>query len=109
MTIELDSCSPIVDSSTYEIEAEDYTFGMTKTCLIIVIIWKTHHIIVMSIKKSLENSRMKLVASRSLNSLVLSLRCILTSKIMRKVGGQPRESKRTSLRITSSMKTKKAL
>ena len=36
-------------------------------------------------KKSLENSRMKLVASRSLNSLVLSLRCILMSKIMKKV------------------------
>ena len=44
-------------------------------------------------KKSLENSRTKLVASRSPNSLVLSLRCILMSKIMEKVGGQPRESK----------------
>ena len=32
-------------------------------------------------KKSLENSRTKLVASQSLNSLVLSLRCILTSKM----------------------------
>ena len=42
-------------------------------------------------KKSLENSRMKLVASQSLNSLVLSLRCILMSKIMKKVGGQPKE------------------
>ena len=36
-------------------------------------------------KKSLENSRTKLVASRSLNSLVLSLRCILMPKIMKKV------------------------
>ena len=38
-------------------------------------------------KKSLENSRTKLVVSRSLNSLVLSLRCILMSKIMKKVEG----------------------
>ena len=35
-------------------------------------------------KKSLENSRTKLVAFRSLNSLVLSLRCVLLSKIMKK-------------------------
>ena len=41
-------------------------------------------------KKSLENSRTKLVVSLSLNSLVLSLRCILTSKIMKKVGGHPK-------------------
>ena len=45
-------------------------------------------------KKSLENSRTKLVASRSLNSLVLSLRCILMSKIMRKVEGLLRVLKR---------------
>ena len=38
-------------------------------------------------KKSLENSRTKLVASRSLNSLVLSLRCILMSKIMKNLEG----------------------
>ena len=38
-------------------------------------------------KKSLENSRTELVASRSLNSSVLSLRCILMSKIMKKVEG----------------------
>ena len=56
-------------------------------------------------KKSLENSRTKLVASRSLNSVVLSLRCILTSKIIKKVGGLQRVLKRMSLRITSSMKT----
>ena len=36
-------------------------------------------------KKIMENSRMKLVASQSLNSLVLSLRCILMSKIVKKV------------------------
>ena len=52
---------------------------MTKTCLITVIIPRAHYIIAMSIRESLENSRMKLVASRSLNSLVLNLRCILMS------------------------------
>ena len=46
---------------------------MTKTCSTTVIIQKAHHIIAMSIKKSLENSRTKLVASQSLNSLVLTL------------------------------------
>ena len=45
-------------------------------------------------QKSLDNSRTKLVASRSPNSMVLSLRCILMSKIMKKVEGLPRESKR---------------
>ena len=50
---------------------------MTKTCSIIATIRRARHIIAMSIKKSLENSRTKLVASQSLNSLVLSLRCIL--------------------------------
>ena len=84
------------DSLTYEIEAEDYTwtFGMTKTCLTTVTIRRAHHIIATLIKKSLENSRTKLVASRSLNSLVLSLRCILMSKIMKKVEGLLRVLKR---------------
>ena len=84
------------DSLTYEIKAEDVykTFRMTKTCLIIAIIQRAHHIIAMPIKKSLENSRMKLVASQSLNSLVLSLRCILMSKIMKKVEGLLRVLKR---------------
>ena len=45
-------------------------------------------------EKSLENSRTKLVVSQSLNSLVLSLRCILMSKIMKKVEGLLRVSKR---------------
>ena len=45
---------------------------------------KAHHIIAMSIKKSLENSRTKLVASR----------CILMSKIMKKVEGLLRVLKR---------------
>ena len=45
-------------------------------------------------KRSLENSRMKLVASQSLNSLVLSLRCILMSKIIKKVEGLLRVLKR---------------
>ena len=38
-------------------------------------------------KKIIGKSRTKLVASRSPNSLVLSLRCILMSKIMKKVEG----------------------
>ena len=77
------------DSLTYEIEAEDVykDFWMTKTCLMTAIIQRAHHIIAMSIRKSLENSRTKLVASRPLNSLVLSLRCIPMSKIMKKVEG----------------------
>ena len=82
------------DSLTYEIEAEDEDFGTTKTCSIIATIRRAHHIIAMSIKKSLENSRTNLVASRSLNSLVLSLRCILMSKIMKKVEGPLRVLKR---------------
>ena len=45
-------------------------------------------------KKSLENSRTKLVASQSPNSLVLSQRCILMSKIMKKVEGLLRVLKR---------------
>ena len=101
------------DSLTYEIEAEDvykdFLNDKDMTCSIIATIRKTHHIIAMSIKKSLENSRTKLVVSRSLNSLVLSLTCILTSKITKKVGRQPRESKRTLLRTTSDMKTIKTL
>ena len=81
------------DSLTNEIEAKDAykDFGTIKTCSIIATI---HHIIAMSIKKSLENSRTKLVASRSLNSLVLSLRCILMSKTMKKVEGLLRVLKR---------------
>ena len=45
-------------------------------------------------KKSMENSRTKLVASRSPNSLVLSLRCILMSKKTKKVEGLLRVLKR---------------
>ena len=81
------------------------TFGMTKTCSITAIIRRAHNTIVMPIRKSLENSRTKLVAYRSLNSLVLSLRCILMSKMMKKVERLLRVLKRMSLRITSSMKT----
>ena len=75
------------DSLTYEIEAEDIykDFGTTKTCLIIATIRRSHHIIAMSIRKSLENSRTKLVASL------------------------PRVLKRLQSRITSSMKTIKTL
>ena len=45
------------DSLTYEIEAEEVykDFWNDKACLIIVTIWRAHHIIAMSIKKSLEN------------------------------------------------------
>ena len=84
------------DSLTYEIEAEDVykDFWNDKDMLIIAIIRRAHHIIAMPIKKSLENSRTKLVASQSLNSLVLSLRCILMSKIMKKVEGLLRVLKR---------------
>ena len=84
------------DSLTYEIEAEDVykNFWNDKDSLIIVTIWRARHIIAMSIRKSLENSRTKLVASRSLNSLVLSLSCILMSKIMKKVEGLLRVLKR---------------
>ena len=88
------------DSLTYEIEAEDVykNFGTTKTCSIIATIWRAHHIIAISIKKSLENSRTKLVASRSLNSLVLSLRCILMSKIMKKGGGTAKGIKKNVIK-----------
>ena len=84
------------DSLTYEIEAEDVykDFWNDKDMFDNSDIQKAHHIIAMSIRKSLGNSRTKLVASRSLNSLVLSLRCILMSKIMKKVEGLLRESKR---------------
>ena len=38
------------------------TFGMTITCSIIATIQKTHHIIVIQIRRSSENSKMKFVA-----------------------------------------------
>ena len=84
------------DSLTYEIEAEDVykDFWNDKDMFDNSNYPESSHIIAMSKKKSLENSRTKLVASQSLNSLVLSRRCILTSKIMKKVGGQPRVLKR---------------
>ena len=55
-------------SFTYEIETEDVykdlmTFEMTKTHSIIATIQKTHYIIAMLIRRSSENSKMKLVAS----------------------------------------------
>ena len=85
------------DSLTYEIETEDVykDFWNDKDMFDNSdYLERAHHIIAMSIKKSLENSRTKLVASRSLNSLVLSLRCILMSKIMKKVEGLLRVLKR---------------
>ena len=81
------------DSLTYEIEAEDVYKDF----------WSNKGTFDNSdypessqepIRKSLENSRTKLVAYRSLNSLVLSLRCILMSKIMKKVEGLLRVLKR---------------
>ena len=58
-----------MDSLTYEIEAEDVytkTFGMIKTCSkdIIATVQKTHHVIVMLIRRSSVNSKTKLVAFR---------------------------------------------
>ena len=44
------------------------TFGMTKTNLTIATIQKTHHIIAMLIRKSMINSKMKLVEFRLSNS-----------------------------------------
>ena len=43
---------------------------MTKTCSIIATIRKTHHIIAMSIKKSLENSRTKLLVSGPITEFI---------------------------------------
>ena len=84
------------DSLTYEIEAEDVykDFWNDKDMSNNSDYPESHHIIAMSIKKSLENLRTKLVASRSPNSLVLSLRCIPMSKIMKKVEGLLRVLKR---------------
>ena len=58
------------DSSTNEMEAEDVykDIWMTKKCLTIATIRKTDNTIVMPIKRSLENSKMKLVVFRLLNS-----------------------------------------
>ena len=83
-----------MDSLMYEIEAEDVYKDLWNDKDVLVIIRKAHHIIVMSIRKSLENSRTKLVASRSPNSLVSGLRCILMSKIVKKVEGLLRVLKR---------------
>ena len=85
-----------MDSLTYEIEAEDVykDFWNDKDMFDNSHYPENSPYYCNANKKSLENSRTKLVVSRSLNSLVLSLRCILTSKIMKKVEGQPRESKR---------------
>ena len=75
------------DSLTYEIEAEDVykDFWNDKDMFDNSDYLESSPYYCNVNKKSLENSRTKLVASRSLNSLVLSLRCILMSKIMKKV------------------------
>ena len=84
------------DSSTYEIEAEDVykDFWNDKDMFNNSNYPESSPYYCNVNKKSLENSRTKLVASRSLNSLVLSLRCILMSKIMKKVEGLLRVLKR---------------
>ena len=84
------------DSLTYEIEAEDIynNFWNDKDMFDNSDCLESSTYYCNVNKKSLENSRMKLVASRSLNSLVLSLRCILMSKIMKKVDGLLRVLKR---------------
>ena len=75
------------DSLTYEIEAEDVykDFWNDKDMFGNSDYPESSPYYCNVNKKSLENSRTKLVVSRSLNSLVLSLRCILMSKIMIKV------------------------
>ena len=84
------------DSLTYEIEAEDVykDFWNDKDMFDNSDYPESSPYYCNVNKKSLENSRTKLVASRSLNSLVLSLRCILMSKIMKKVEGLLRVLKR---------------
>ena len=85
-----------MDSLTYEIEAEDVykDFWNDKDMFDNSDYLESSPYYCNANKKALENSRMKLVASRSLNSLVLYLRCILMSKIMKKVEGLLRVLKR---------------
>ena len=77
------------DSLTYEIEAEDVynAFWNDKDMFDNSYYPESSPYYCNANKKSLENSRTKLVVSQSPNSLVLSLRCILMSKIMKKVEG----------------------
>ena len=83
------------DSLTYEIEAEDvYKDFWNDKDMFDNSDYPESSPYYCNVNKSLENSRTKLVASRSLNSLVLSLRCILMSKIMKKVEGLLRVLKR---------------
>ena len=75
------------DSLTYEIEAEDVckNFWNDKDMFDNSDYLESSPYYCNVNKKTLENSRTKLVVSQSLNSLVLSLRCILMSKVMKKV------------------------
>ena len=84
------------DSLTYEIEAEDvYKDFWNDKDMFDNSDYPESSLYYCNVnKKSLENSRTKLVASQSPNSLVLSLRCILMSKIMKKVEGLLRVLKR---------------
>ena len=85
-----------MDSLTYEIEAEDVykDFWNDKDMFNNSDYPESSPYYCNANKKIIGNSRTKLVASRSLNSLVLSLRCILMSKIMKKVEGLLRVLKR---------------
>ena len=85
-----------MDSLTYKIEAEDVykDFWNDKDMFDNSDYLESTPYYCNANKKSLENSRTKLVASQSLNLLVLSLRCILMSKIMKKVEGLLRALKR---------------
>ena len=84
------------DSLTYEIEAEDVykDFWNDKDMFDNSDYLESSPYYCNVNKKSLENSRTKLVACQSPKSLVLSLRCILMSKIMKKVEGLLRVLKR---------------
>ena len=84
------------DSLTYEIEAEDVykDFWNDKGMFDNSDYPESSPYYCNVNKKIIGKFKDEAVASRSLNSLVLSQRCILMSKMMKKVGGQLRELKR---------------
>ena len=84
------------DSLTYEIEAEDVynDFWNDKDMFNNSDYPESSPYYCNANKKIIGKFKDEAVASQSLNSLVLSLRCILMSKIMKKVEGLPRVLKR---------------